>query len=209
MGKVVTGQSADEILQFITDFFQMKDDVHKTLERVAKRLDEEHIPHVVVGGMALGLHGYVRVTEDVDLLVTREGLDRIHERLVGRGYVPAFPGARKRLRDTTTGVKVDFLTTGEYPGDGKPKSIAFPDPQEVAVNREGYAVISLAKFVELKLASAATATMRNFKDLADVQVVIVDLKAPRELGEQIDPSVRDEYYRMWDAMHDVVDPFNV
>lgn len=33
--------------------------------------------------------------------------------------VPPFAGSM-RLRDTATGVKVEFLTTGDYPGDGKP-----------------------------------------------------------------------------------------
>jgi hypothetical protein len=41
--------------------------------------------------------------------------------LLGLGYVPAFPGAKKRLRSTRDGISIDLMTTGEYPGDGKPK----------------------------------------------------------------------------------------
>ena len=44
-------------------------------------------------------HGYVRFTEDIDLVTTREGLNRLHERLVGRGLAPRGPGLRKKLRD--------------------------------------------------------------------------------------------------------------
>jgi hypothetical protein len=57
----------------------------------------------------------------------------------------------------------------------------------------------LAKLVELKLASGLSAEHRRLRDLADVQDLIIALKLPRDLGEQIDPSVRSEFYRMWDA----------
>lgn len=179
--------------------------IYDTLNKVTRRLREEKIDYAVVGAMALSAHGFRRFTEDVDLLTTPEGLDAIHQRLVGRGYVPAFPGARKKLRDTETGVRVDFITSGEYPGDGKPKPVRFPEPREVSVEREGYSVITLTKLVELKLVAGLTAADR-LKDLADVQELIKVVKLPRELGEQLDPSVRDEYYRIWDAAQNVHDP---
>ncbi|MCU1348280.1 MAG: hypothetical protein JWO56_1310 [Acidobacteria bacterium] len=176
-----------------------KDDVHATMGRLSQRLEEAHISYAIIGGMALSLHGSARVTEDVDLLVTPEGLAKIHEVLVGHGYVPAFAGARKALRDTTTGVKVEFLTTGEFPGDGKPKAVRFPDPHDVAVDKGGFAVVSLPTLVELKLASGLSAEHRRYRDLGDVETIIAALEPPRELGEKLDPSVRDEFYRMWDA----------
>jgi hypothetical protein len=141
------------------------------------------------------------------VLTTREGLDRIHALLVGRGYVPAFPGARKSLRDTVTNISLDFIMAGEYPGDGKPKPVVFPDPEATAVDLDGVKVISLPKLIELKLASGLTGTLR-LKDLGDVESMIDRLKPPRELGEQIDPSVRDEYYRMWDAAQNAWHPSN-
>src|SRR5207237_164275 len=89
------------------------------------------IPYAVAGGMALFLHGYRRFTEDIDILVTRAGLQEVHDRLEGRGYVPLFAGS-KNLRDAEHGVRIEFLVAGEYPGDGKPKPVAFPDPAGVA-----------------------------------------------------------------------------
>ena len=180
-------------------------DVHRALDKIERRLAEEGIAYAVVGGMALNIHGYERVTNDVDLLTTRAGLDAIHQRLAGRGYVPTFAGARKRLRDTENGVTVEFLTTGDYPGDGKPKPVSFPDPRDVTVEREGHHVIVLPKLIELKLASGLS-TVDRLKDLGDVVEVIKILKLSRELGEQLDPSVRDEYYRMWDGVQNAYDP---
>ncbi|HEX9501215.1 MAG TPA: hypothetical protein VGA10_06130 [Thermoanaerobaculia bacterium] len=173
--------------------------VAETLTRVTDRLKEEGIDYAIIGGMALVAHGYVRFTNDVNLLTTREGLNLIHERLVGRGYRPAFEGARKKLRDTQTGIDVEFITSGEFPGDGKPKSVVFPVPRDASIDRDGRRVITLPKLIELKLASGLSAEHRRLRDLADVQDLIIALKLPRGLGEQIDPSVRDEFYRMWDA----------
>ncbi len=173
--------------------------VAETLTRVTDRLKEEGIDYAIIGGMALVAHGYVRFTNDVNLLTTREGLNLIHERLVGRGYRPAFEGARKKLRDTQTGIDVEFITSGEFPGDGKPKSVVFPVPHDASIDRDGRRVITLPKLIELKLASGLSAEHRRLRDLADVQDLIIALKLPRGLGEQIDPSVRDEFYRMWDA----------
>jgi hypothetical protein len=199
VAKILPNATIVELAREVDDFVMRRDRVWSTMERISTRLRAEGIDHVIVGGMALVLHGYIRVTGDVDLLITPEGLNVIHERLVGRGYRPAFEGSRKKLRDTETGVDVEFITTGEFPGDGKPKPVRFPDPKDVAVDRDGMSVISLPKLIELKLASGLSAEHRRLRDLADVQDLIIALKLPRELGEQIDPSVRDQFYRMWDA----------
>lgn len=170
--------------------------VHHTLKRLALALEAESIPYVIVGGMALNLLGYTRETVDVDILLTQQGLKRFHERLVGRGYLPAFSGATKSFIDAETRVKVEALITGEYPGDGKPKPVAFPNPETVSVEREGYHLITLEKLIELKLASGMTAPHR-LRDLADVQDLISILDLDLELAEQLDNSVRDEYRRLW------------
>src|SRR5688500_2962684 len=91
--------------------FEEKSAVHQTLRRIVRRLDELGIPYAIAGGMALFFHGYRRFTEDVDLLVTPEGLEKVHKSLEGLGYVLPFAGS-KHLRDTETGVRIEFLVTG-------------------------------------------------------------------------------------------------
>ncbi len=190
---------ADEILRESEAFFMKEGKVHDTLKRLARALEEEAISYAIVGGMALNLLGYSRETMDVDILLTSQGLERFKERLVGRGYVMAFAGASKSFRDTQTQVKVEALIAGEYPGDGKPKPVIFPDPATVSVNRDGYHVIALEKLIELKLASGMTAPHR-LRDLADVQDLISTLDLPLNLEERLDASVREEYRRLWNAV---------
>jgi hypothetical protein len=148
--------------------------------------------------MALFIHGFRRFTEDVDLLVTRESMDRVIRELEGLGYVqPA--GTSTKLRDTQTGVKIEFLISGGYPGDGKPKPVQFPDPSGAIVEIEGLKVLGLPRLVELKLASGMSAAHR-LKDLADVQELIRVLKLPREFSDQLNPYVRDKFIELWTAI---------
>jgi len=177
--------------------FEENNAVHKTLRKIAARLESLGIPYAVVGGMAMFFHGYRRFTEDVDLLVTPEGLQEIHRRLEGLGYVPPFEGS-KQLRDAEYGVRVEFLVSGGYPGDGKPKPVTFPDPETAGTVIKGVRCLQLHKLIELKLASGMTNPLR-LRDISDVLDMIVQLKLPREIGDQLDPFVRAKYLELWES----------
>ena len=112
-----------------TQFFMGTADVQLALEKVARLLREEEIPYALIGAMAVNEYGCARVTTDVALLLSTEGLQKFKDRHLGRGYVERFPGS-KGLRDVENGVAIDIVLTGEYPGDGLPKSVRFPDPAE-------------------------------------------------------------------------------
>ena len=178
--------------------FDQGNAVFRSLERITKRLDDLGVPYALCGGMALFQHGYRRFTEDVDLLVTRESLKLIHEKLEGLGYLPPFAGS-KNLRDTATGVKIEFLVTGDYPGDGKPKAIAFPDPKDVAEIVGGIQCLRLKTLIELKLASGTAAW--RLKDLADVQETIRALDLPLDFSDQLHNFVSQSYRDQWRAVH--------
>ncbi|MBN1344065.1 MAG: hypothetical protein JXQ73_15375 [Phycisphaerae bacterium] len=178
-----------------TRFFMKDDPVHQSLRRIARRLDDLRIPYAVVGGMALVAHGYDRTTVDVDVLVTPDALESLHRELDGRGYLPPFEGS-KHLRDTETGVRIEFLVAGGYPGDGKPKPVSFPDPTTVSIDVDGICYARLDTLIELKLASGMTNPGR-LRDLADVQELIRTLRLPSDYAEQLDPYVRQKYAELW------------
>jgi hypothetical protein len=127
----------------------------------------------------------------VDILVTRDDLRRIQDVLTGLGYVAPFTGS-KNLRDVEDGVRIEFLITGDYPGDGKPKPVAFPDPRNVAIQRDGIYFLDLAPLIELKLASGMTHPGR-LKDLADVQELIRIHKLEEAFAAKLNPYVRVKY----------------
>ncbi len=179
-------------------FFAGGGTLRGTLQRLVERLKGEEIDYCLVGGLALAEHGYPRLTEDIDLLLSPVGLATFQQKLVGHGYRPAFEGAEKTFRDTETGVRIEIITAGEYPGDGMPKPVRFPDPGQpgVATDVEGLRVIALEKLIELKLASGESAPHRR-RDLADVQDLIRARTLPEDLTRHLDSSVRDLYRSLW------------
>ena len=182
------------VIREADQLYQGQGRLRKTYDRLTNRLEELGVAYVVVGGYALIVHGVRRFTEDIDILVSREGLDRLHEQLIGLGYVRVAPGSRN-LRDVETGVKIEFIVAGEFPGDGKPKPVAFPGPEAVVERREGIKVINLKSLIELKLASGMTAKGR-LQDLADVQRLIQEYGLNAEFAEEIDAYVRDKFFEL-------------
>jgi len=174
------------------EFFMGRGDLRATMKRLAARLAAEKIPYAVVGAMALGQHGYVRMTEDINVLVTRQGLRRFSQTCSGKGYVPTHRGSKRMFRDAETGVRIEFLVAGEFPGNGKPKPVAFPDPASCSVEVEGIRVVALPRLIELKLASGLTAPDR-LRDLADVQELIRSERLTARFAGQLDASVRPKF----------------
>ena len=178
--------------------------VFAALRKIGRLLDEAGIPYAVVGALALGEHGYRRATVDVDLLLTREGLDAFKARHLGRGYVEKFPGS-KGFRDVENGVTIDVVLAGDYPGDGKPKPVAFPDPATAAVRGAVVALLPLERLIELKLASGLSAPHR-LRDLADVLELVRAADLGEDVADRIDPSVRPKYLELCRAARSASDP---
>lgn len=167
-------------------FFQKSDPVHKTLRRTIKNLEKAKIPYALVGGMAVNLHGYRRTTNDVDILLTPEGLAEFQKRFVPKHYdvVSRHP---RRFTDRKNQVMIDFLVKGRYPGAGQPGPIAYPDPAAVRVRIENIEVINLAVLIELKLAA------RRFQDFADVVSLIRAHQLDESYQDRLHPSVRSDF----------------
>lgn len=173
--------------------------VHETLRTLVADLKREGIDYAIIGGMALNAHGYRRETVDIVVLVTPLGLEKFREKYEGRGYLPEPAKSKKHFRNTQTKTKVEFLTTGEYPGDGRPKPVAFPDPSSAAIDLEGFNVVSLSVLMNLKLASGMTQPSRR-RDLADVQELIRIHGLGAEFASQLDPSVWGTFMSLVDEL---------
>jgi len=182
-------------LQAAGDFFMGKAAVQRALEKLTRLLEGEGIPYAIIGAMALNEYGYRRVTEDVDVLLTADGLAAFKQRWLGRGYIEKYPGS-KGLRDTENDVQIDVVLAGEFPGDGQPKPVVFPDPGTASLAGERIHLLPLERLLELKLASGMTAPHR-LRDLADVIELIRILALPSDVENRLDPSVRAKYHELW------------
>jgi hypothetical protein len=173
--------------------------VHTTLYRLASNLRGTNVDYAIVGGMALNAHGYRRQTTNVNVLVNADGLNGIRKLLTPTDYRAVPDQFRHAYVDARTDVSIELDVTGRYPGDGKPKPVAFPDPASVATEIDGIRYVSLATLIELKLASGMTNPGR-LRDLADVQELIRVLKLPGEYSHRLNPFVRQKFEELQSAV---------
>jgi hypothetical protein len=181
---------------FMEKVFMEKGSTFQTLQKPSDRFQENGIDYGIVEGITLFFHGYQRSTQDIDILLTKNSLSDFQKKFIDPGFTPMFPRVKKTFQDTEINVRVKFLVAGEFPGDGKPKPISFPDPGLAFIEVNNLRIINLKNLIELKRASELSAPAR-LKDLADVQELIRVLNLPEVYGEQLDHSVRPEFYRLW------------
>lgn len=152
--------------------------VDEALPAVRELFSAAGLPYRIVGGLAVVHHGYARTTDDIDLLVGRDALDRLEPLLAAHGF--ARLGQSPRLRHLTTGVRIDLLVAGHT--IAKPGAEPFPAPESVGSSERDGTVISLLKLIELKLQAA------RHQDVADVVALLKLLDEARYL--EIEASVR-------------------
>ena len=187
-----------EIAKRVDKFFMELSPIHDTMRRLSAALREIGVPFAIAGAMAANAHGHKHTTADVAVLLHSEGLKAFKARWSGLGWIDLFEGS-KGFRDTRNNVKVDVLLAGQYPGDGRPKPVAFPAPESVAEERvDGLPYINLVSLLELKLASGMTAGHR-LQDLADVIQLIRANQLPQDYADKLNPFVRQKYGEMWSA----------
>ena len=113
--------------------------------KTAAQLNHLGIRYALAGGLAVGAHGYIRATTDVDFLVGEEAFDR-------QGLLVAFKAG---VPIEVDGIRIDYLS---------PTSLG---PQLEAVldhppTSEGLAVVPIETLIYMKLAA------KRRKDLVDV-----------------------------------------
>jgi hypothetical protein len=178
-------------LKEVTMFFQGKDEVHKSLRRLIRRLERAAIPYAVVGGMAVYAHGHRRTTADVDVLLTADGFAKFKEQFVPKNY-ETVPKRGRRFIDKANDVVLDVLVTGLYPGLGKPGPVAYPDPEAVSETINRIKFVDLATLVQLKLAA------RRYQDFADVVNLIRAHGLDESFQDKLHPSLHRDYIECLD-----------
>jgi hypothetical protein len=147
-----------EVFRFVAP--QVRDAAVKT----ATQLNHLGIRYALAGGLAVGAHGYIRATRDVDFLVGEEAFDH-------QGALVSFkPGVPIEV----DGVRINYLS-----------SIALGQQLEEALNHpllsEGLAVVPLEALIYMKLVA------RRRKDLVDVVELVKaegEIKRARQYLQQ-------------------------
>ncbi len=149
---------------------------------VSRILREERIRGAIVGGVAVGLHGHVRATADVDVYVP-DPLPPFADAMRRNGY--AYDEKKREFsRGGRGGVPV-HIVTDEQTG-GPPARLSRID--EITT-------VSLADLVTMKLRSG-TGSMLRAQDLADVIALIRAHKLTGKFSARIAPGLRAEFRKL-------------
>jgi hypothetical protein len=156
-------------------------------------LSSAGLPHAVVGGVAVCLHGYRRNTVDLDLLIRNDDQQKVREVLENRGY--AWSERTAEFRGSSN-IPVQFLISGETAG--KDAEVILPDPLApgTTIEIEGLTVLSLARLIEIKLACGLGSPRRTHRDLADVVELIAIHQLDRSFAPHLHKSVRPAFRKL-------------
>lgn len=75
-------------------------------KKVSKVLTRRQVPHALAGGLALGFHGFNRMTRDVGFVIPKSHLTTVEEEF---GATAPLSGHLNGVTVKVDGVKVDFL----------------------------------------------------------------------------------------------------
>jgi hypothetical protein len=133
------------------------------------------IPHAIMGGVAVCLHGYQRNTVDVDMLIRSEDADAVRATLEGERFA------------------IRFLCAGELAGKDSEVKLPDPDDEQATTGIEDLPVLTLAKLIESKIACGLGNPRRTYKDFADVVELIVHNRLNSSFARFLHKSLRATY----------------
>jgi hypothetical protein len=166
------------------------DSLWQTAKQCHQILAAAKIPHAVVGGIAVCLHGYQRNTVDVDLLIRQEDADMVRETLTSEDF--AWNRKNKEFR-APSGIAIQFLLAGENAGSDSEVKLPDPADERTTTEIEDLPVLTLAKLIEAKIACGLGNLRRTHKDFADVVELIVVNKLNSSFARFLHKSIRATY----------------
>jgi hypothetical protein len=158
-------------------------------------LDASGLPHALVGGVAVMLHGYRRNTVDVDVLVRSHDAAAVKESLEQVQFV--WDSQQREFRGPE-GIPIQFLLSDAAAGDDVTYGVKFPDPgdADVVVVIDGLPTVSLARLIELKLACGLGNLRRTHRDFADVVELIIVNNLGGDFARFLHKSVRPAFRKL-------------
>jgi hypothetical protein len=178
----MTAQRAFQMLENET-LWQLTERAHGSLEK-------KTVPHAIVGGVAVCLHGYRRNTVDLVLLIRPEDTASLRSAFEAEGFQSS---AADRAFRSTSGVAVQLVVAGESEGAGQAATFPNSDDAECTTTIEGLPVLSLAQLIQAKLACGLGDLRRTHNDFADVVELIATHRLNSSFARLLYKSVRKEF----------------
>ena len=170
----------------------------KILEALAKALEKEAIPYMVIGGQAVLVHGEPRLTRDIDITLGLEPIEaeRILKLLPALDLIPLVDDVTDFLRETfvlpvqdkETGIRVDIIfSLSEYEREAIRRAVI------TQIGRAKVRVATVEDIIVHKLVAARPRDLEDVRGLVaknpefDREYVLKWLRAyDRELGTDLE-----------------------
>jgi hypothetical protein len=146
---------------------------------VSRLMRNAGLPGVVIGGIAVVLHGHLRTTKDVDIFMNPP-LKPLADLLTDNGF--SFDRAGRAF--VKHGVPVHLVS---------PEQVG-PAPKET-VEIEGVTTVALPDLIGMKLRSGSSNLLRA-QDLADVIGLIRHQRLTSEFARRLDKTLRDPFRKL-------------
>jgi hypothetical protein len=157
----------------------------ETAREISDLLRAKSIDGAIIGGVAVGLHGRLRATEDVNVLVTSDSA------MLGDSLRSAGFAYDESLREfSKRGVPVHIVTRTEV---GQ-RAFRF-------IDIDGIRTVSLADLINIKLRSGRDNILRA-RDLGDAVDLIRANQLMGDFTGQIDSDLRSDFRRTTQAIAD-------
>lgn len=161
---------------------------------VSRILRETGIRGAIIGGVAVGLHGHVRATVDVDVFIPRP-LEAFAEALRRSGYV--FDAAKSEFR------RIGALARASRSDNAVPVHLVTNDeigfvPTEFS-EISAITTVSLHDLINMKLHSGTRSVLRA-QDIADVIALIRVHRLTSAFATRIEKSQRPEFRKLVKAV---------
>jgi hypothetical protein len=132
-----------------------------------KLLNSNHVEYLLIGGYAVGIHGHIRATNDLDIWVsaTAENAGKVERSLREFGFASAgltvdlFLEPNNVVRMGVPPIRIEILTSIS----GVQFELCYAEKEMIQIEELVVPVISLPRLRENKLASGRA------KDLADLE----------------------------------------
>jgi trans-aconitate methyltransferase len=167
--------------------------LRKTLETAHSLLTAKSIPHALIGGLALAVHGVHRATADVDFLIDGSLKNQALEALTAGGFITEFTSSEvAHLRGPGL---VDLLFANR-PATLQMLKDALESP-ELKVH-----VLRAEDIIGLKIQAYKNDPIRELQDKADIQalgrqIATLDLKRIQNYAE---------LFGEWESVKDLLKP---
>lgn len=146
---------------------------------VSQLMREAGIPGVIIGGVAVVLHGHVRTTKDVDVALAPP-LEPLAKLLTANG----FTFDKKKKEFSKYGVPVHLVLPEQ-----------FGEISNELVEIEGISTVNLAQLINMKLRSGSENLLRA-QDLADVIGLIRHHRLSGEFARHLDKNLRPAFRKL-------------